>query len=155
MPRVSDIALFRQTEQPTLVVRTHAAMKDLPRAIGESYAKIAAYLCELGEVMADIPFVGYHSLDMQNLDVEIGFPLARPVPGKDDIQAGSLPDGLAVSCIYRGPYWGMKPVYGEMNRFIEASGYEATGAAYEHYFNGPKRAPWNLLTKVVMPVRQK
>lgn len=154
MPRVSDISLFQQAEQPTLVVRTRAAVRDLPRAIGESYARIGAYLEELGEVMADIPFVGYHNLDMQDLDLEIGFPVARPLPQKGDIQPAALPEGLFVSCIYRGAYWGIKPVYAEMNRFIAENGLEAVGTSYEHYFNGPKRAPWSLLTKIVLPVRR-
>ena len=68
--------------------------------IGESYAKIAAYMGEKGVHPSGEPFVAYHNMDMQDLDVEIGFPIASPIPGKADIKSCSIPAGCSyLRCI--------------------------------------------------------
>ncbi len=153
MPRVTDIALLKLPEQPTLCVRKTTRVEDLPMLIGQSYAKIATYLQEAGETMADVPFVAYHNMDMQNLEVEIGFPVAASLPGKADILPGSIPAGKAVFCLYRGPYGDMVPIYEEMARWIDAAGYCPAGPSYEFYYNGPGFPPEELLTKIVMLIR--
>ena len=71
MPRVSKIEILRKREQPTLSIRTRADARDLPMLIGERYCRIAEHLKELGEMLSDVPYVAYHNMDMQDLDVEI------------------------------------------------------------------------------------
>jgi hypothetical protein len=44
-----------------------------------------AYLKELDEYLAYVPYVAYHNMDMQNLDIEIGFPVAKELESKNDI----------------------------------------------------------------------
>ena len=82
MPRISNIEILQKMEQPTVLIRTIGKVQELPVLIGQSYGKMAASLQELGELLADEPSVAYHNMDMQNLDVEFGFPVARPLPGK-------------------------------------------------------------------------
>lgn len=153
MPRMTDIALLKFPGQSTLCVRKTARVEDLPMLIGQSYGRIAAYLRELGEWMADVPFVAYHNMDMQKLDVEIGFPVSGPLPGREDIVPGVIPAGRIIFCMYRGPYSKMAPVYGEMLRWIGDNGYSAAGTAYEHYYNGPECPEDELLTKIVMRIK--
>ncbi|MDR1629709.1 MAG: GyrI-like domain-containing protein [Oscillospiraceae bacterium] len=153
MPRVSDITLLQKRKQPTLFVRTTTQVEQLPALIGKSYAAMAAYLSELSETLSDIPYVAYHNMDMQNLDVEIGFPVARVLPAKGNIQAGLLPAEKVVFCMYRGAYGEMTPVYAEMARWTEDNALEPTGIVYEYYYNGPDFPESELLTKIVMPVK--
>lgn len=153
MPRVSDIALLDRNDQPTLCIRTRVKAQDLPRLIGVSYGRLAAYLSELGELLADIPYVAYHNMDMEDLDVEIGFPIARAVEGKDDMQPGCIPAGKQVFCMYRGSYAQMAPVYEEMAAWIAENGLVNTGVSYESYYNGPGFPENEFLTKIIMPVK--
>ncbi|MGI6005482.1 MAG: GyrI-like domain-containing protein [Christensenellales bacterium] len=155
MPRISAIEVFKQMPQPTLSIRTRTKVQDLPQLIGESYSKMARYLHELGELLTDVPFVCYHNMDMQDLDVEIGFPVAGPLPEKENMKPGGIAQGHMVFCMYRGPYGEMAPVYDEMAKWIDENGYQAVGTAYEHYYNGPEFSESELLTKIVMPVTQK
>lgn len=154
MPKMSRVELLKQSEQPTLVIRTRAKVGGLQKLIGESYCKLSVYLEELGETLSDVPFVAYHNMDMQDLDVEIGFPVADPLPGKGEIQSGSIPAGLRIFCMYRGAYTQMEPVYQEMQKWMSDHGYEPEGAAYEHYYNDPEFPESDLLTKIVMPVKK-
>lgn len=152
MPRVSDIALLRKNDQPTIFIRTRTKVENLPALIGTGYGRMAAYLKELGEELADIPYVAYYNMDMQDLDVEIGFPVADVCPGKDDIQSGFIPGGKQVFCMYRGPYGDMAPVYQEMAEWITQNGFSPVGTSYEFYYNGPGFPEDEMLTKIVMPV---
>jgi effector-binding domain-containing protein len=152
MPRISDINILKKTEQPTLCLRTITKVEDLPALIGESYGKMAAYLKEIGEFLADVPYVAYHNMDMQRLDVEIGFPVSRALPGKEEVKAGLIPAGKVVFCMYRGAYNEIEPVYTEMLQWIEENHHKATGTAYEHYYNGPGFPESEMLTMLVMPI---
>ena len=153
MPRVSNIEVLYKNEQPTLSIRTRTKVESLPMLIGESYGKMAAYLKELGEFLSDIPYVAYHNMDMQDLDVEIGFSVPKALPGKDSIKAGSIPAGKIVFCMYRGSYSEIEPAYNEMAKWIEDNGYTPVGTSYEHYYNGPEFPESEMLTRIVMPIK--
>lgn len=154
MPRITDIAILSRPETPTLSIRTKTSVNQLPMLIGQSYGKLGAYLAQQGEFLADIPFVCYHNMDMQNLDVEMGLPLPKALPGNGDIQLVTIPARKSVSCTYIGPYGEeMVPVYDEMGKWIADNGYEAVGTAYEYYYNGPEYPESQLLTRIEMPLK--
>lgn len=152
MPRISNIEILQKNEQFTLSIRTKTQVETLPMLIGECYGKMSAYLEELGEYLEDVPFVAYHNLDMQNLDVEMGFPVSKALPGKDEIKSGVIPAGKIVFCMFRGAYSEVEPTYNEMYKWIEDNGFKATGTAYEHYYNGPGFPESEMLTMIVMPI---
>lgn len=146
--------LSEQAGQPTLAVRTRTAVGNLPQELGKAYSSIIAYLNELGEQPAAAAYAAYYNMDMEDLDVEMGFTVAQAIPGKDDIQAGEIPAGRQVSYLYKGAYQDMAPVYEAINRWIAEKGYEPTGICYEFYYNSPLEVPENeLLTKIVFPVK--
>ena len=148
------IKLNEQKAQPVLSIRTKTSLENLPKLIGESYHKIMDYLNELGKQPADIPFTAYHNLDMQNMDVEMGFPVAKPLPGKGDIKASEIPPRKIVSYMYKGLYSGMEPVYNEIFKWINEKGYQPTGVYYEYYYNAPDEVPESeLLTRIVIPLQ--
>lgn len=139
--------------QPVMSVRTRAAVGDLPRLIGAVYGQIMAYLLEQGEPPCGEPFVAYYNLDMQDLDLEIGFPVSRSLPGKDDIRASAMPAGEYAACLYTGPYEKMEPAYNALQEHIHGRGRQASGAAYEFYLNSPDQVPMERLqTRILMPL---
>lgn len=157
MPRVSNIELLKQVKQPTITIRTFTKVEDLPMLIGQSYGRIAAYLKELGELMTDVPFVAYHNMDMNNLDVEIGFKVSAKLPDRGEIKAAVLPESTVVFCMYRGPYNEIEAPYNEMAKWITANGYIPSGSSYEYYYNGPESPECpkeELLTKIIMPIEK-
>lgn len=152
MPKISNIEILQTREQPVIMIRTRAKVEDLPMLIGESYGKMAAYLKATGEFLSEVPYVAYHNMDMRNLDVEIGFPVARALPGQEDIHPRIIPGGKAVYCLYQGAYSDMEPLYGEIFEWIAKNNYTPSGAFYEFYYNGPEFPENLLLTKVLVPV---
>jgi len=148
------IEINNQKAQPILFIRTKTSVENLPKTIGESYAKIMQYLTGLNEKPADAPYTAYYTLDMHDLDTEMGFPVVNSLPGKDEIESGKIPKGRYVSCLYKGPYSKMEQPYNEIFRWIKENGYEEKGVYYEYYFNSPKDVPESeLLTRIAIPVK--
>lgn len=143
-----------QPTQQTLSIRTRAAVQNLPQMFGEGYGKIAQYLGQLGEHPIGPPFAAYYNMDMNDLDVELGFPVARQLPGKDEIKAGQIPGGRAATCLYIGPYSNIEPAYTALMKWMADNGYEAAGVAYELYLNDPtKTPPAELQTQIFFPLK--
>ena len=149
-----NIETREQRHQGVLSIRMNTSAADLPVVIGESYEKIAKYLEELDVEPSGPPFVAYYNLDMENLDVEMGFPVDDVVPGDHDMCPGEIEEGKVVSCMYEGPYEGMVKVYDAMNEYISENGFKAKGIAYETYYNSPDdvTSTDELLTRIDLPV---
>lgn len=140
--------------QPTLAVRTRTSVAKLPGAMGQAYGSIMQYLGEVRGFPAGAPFAAYYNVDKDDLDVEIGFPVATPLPGRGNVQPGEIPGGKTASCVHVGPYDQIEPTYAALSTFVAEQGYEATGVAYEFYLNDPGEvAPEELQTQVVFPLR--
>jgi len=149
-----NIELKEKNAQPVLAIRKTTSMGQLPQEIGEAYDAIMQYLGELGEQPAEAPYTAYYNLDMEHLDVEMGFPVSRQLAGKGEIKAAELPAGKYTECMYKGPYSEMVPVYEAMNKWIAENGFEPTGVSYEIYYNAPGEVTENdLLTKIMFPLK--
>lgn len=149
-----NIEFSEKPLQPVLSIRTRTSVDKLPVEIGRAYEAIIEYLKKIGEEPSDAPFTAYYNLDMEDLDVEMGFPVAKPLPGKGDIISSEIPAGKQVSGMFKGPYSQMVSLYDAMNKWISDNGYKAVGTAYEYYYNSPKDGipESELLTKVVLPL---
>ena len=146
--------LLERPAQPVLSIRTHAAVQNLPQVLGQSYGAIAQYLGQIGQQPAGAPFVAYYNMDMQNLDIEIGFPVAGQVSGQGEIQAGEIPGGKLLTCLHIGPYDKSTAAYEAMQQWLDANACEATGVAYEFYLNDPTVTPPDALqTQILFPLK--
>jgi len=147
------IEMVETQEQPTMILKTVTTISELPKILGKAFMDIVTHIIELGEQPVGPAFVGYFNMDMEHLQLEIGFPVSKPLPGKGEVQPGSIPAGKQVTCMYKGPYMGMPPAYDEIQKWIKDNGYKPRGPVYEHYYNSPEEVPESeLLTKIVFLV---
>ena len=147
------IEMVETVEQPTLMMKAVTPVGDLPKILGKAFGDIIGYIMELGEQPIGPAFVGYFNMDMERLEIEIGFPVSKELPGKGEILAGHIPAGKQVSCMYKGPYMEMPPAYEAITQWMKEKGYTPTGVAYEFYYNSPEEVPESeLLTKIVFLV---
>ena len=149
-----ECEIKEQSDQPVLSIRTRTPVQDIPQVLGKAYGAIAQYLGELGEQSAGPPFAAYYNMDMQNLDIEIGFPVSVKLPGKGDIEASKIPSGKVATCLYTGPYSEIEPAYNAISQWIEDNGYKPTGVVYEMYLNDPAQTPpQELKTQILFPLK--
>lgn len=141
-------------EQPVLSIRARTSVSKLPEELGRAYGAILQYLGEIGETTEGPAFAGYFNMDMEDLDVEMGFLVPKPIKGKGEIQAGSIPAGKQVSCLFKGPYAEMEPVYNAMSVWIAENSLVPTGVSYELYYNSPMDVSESeLLTQIIFPLK--
>jgi effector-binding domain-containing protein len=142
-----------QEAQPTLTIRRTTSVDALPQAMGEAYGAIMGYLAQLGATPAGPPFTAYHNMDMEALDVEIGFAVSRVLAGEGQIGPGETPGGKVATCLHVGPYHEVGKAYEALTAWMAENGYAPTGMAYEFYLNDPGEVPEDELeTQVVFPV---
>ena len=148
------IQINEKESVPVLSVRTKAAVADLPKVMGEAFKAVMDYLGECGEAPAGAPFAAYYNMDMNDLDVEMGFPVAKKITGKGIITSSEIPAGKQVTCFYKGSYESMTEPYGEISQWMTQNGCEATGTSYEFYLNSPMEVPPDQLETIIMfPVK--
>lgn len=141
--------------QPALCVHTRTSVQHMSEALGRAYGEIARYLGELGQNPVGPPFVAYYNMDMADLEIDIGFPVASEIPARGEIQSRELPAGSYATILYKGPYEGIGDGYETLTRWMEEEGHEATGVSYEYYLNDPETTPpQELLTEIRFPLKQ-
>jgi len=149
-----ECELLDRPAQAALVSRAVTPVSELPAVLGRAYGAIAQYMAESGVDPAGPPFVAYYNVDMQALDIEAGFPVARRVPGRGEIEASEIPGGRSAACMHVGPYDEVGPAYQALSRWIAEHAFTPTGVAYEYFLDDPAEVrPAELRTQVVMPLR--
>ena len=150
------IELTQQAEQFTLHVRLKTSVGGLNEAFDKNFALIESYLSEIGEQPAAAPYAAYYNHDMQNLDVEMGFPVAKALPGRDEIKAGIIPAFEQAVCgIHKGSYNSLDETYGQIYQYIADNNFEISGAHYDFYISNPDNTSENeLITRIAIPVKQ-
>ena len=150
------IELIQQAEQFTLHVRLKTSVGGLNEAFDKNFALIESYLSEIGEQPAAAPYAAYYNHDMQDLDVEMGFPVAKALPGRDEIKAGIIPAFEQAVCgIHKGSYNSLDETYGQIYQYIADNNFEISGAHYDFYISNPDNTSENeLITRIAIPVKQ-
>lgn len=147
---MSYIFQIVETEkQPVLSVKTTTSVGNMSNLVGTVYGSIVNYILESGHEPLGPAFIGYFNMDMENLIVEIGFPVACEFEGKGDIELRYIPSGKKATGFHKGAYNEIGPLYENLTKWISQKGYEPTGVVYEYYYNSPQEIPESeLLTKV-------
>ena len=136
-----EIKVIETDAIPALSVRTRCPYDELIDIAASTFETIMKYLESLGETPAGDAFIAYFNLDMEDLDLEIGYPVSRALEGRGDIQASQIPGGKKLSCLYTGPYAEMEAAYHAMSGYIGEQGLHPTGIMYKYYLNDPREVP--------------
>lgn len=148
-----DCKLTAVEPQPALTIRSQARLEDLPAMFENFYGALIEYLEEMAEDIAGPPFVIYHSIETEIMDVEAGLPIAKTLPEKGTIKYTEISIERAVSTIHTGPYSEIESAYLALVEWIDENGFEPTGITYEFYLNDPGTTPpEELQTEIFMPV---
>ncbi len=143
-----------QIAQPVLMMRTRTPAQGLPAVLGQCYGKIWTHMVAVGGQPGGAPYVAYFNMDMNDLDLEIGFPVNGELPGQGEVQAGALPAGKVATILFTGPYPSMADAYNALNEYMQANALQPTGTVYEFYLNDPAQTPpERLQTQIVFPLK--
>jgi effector-binding domain-containing protein len=140
--------------RPTVCYRTTTALSDMPQVLGEAFDLLMQHLGKFGQQPAGAPYVAYFNMDMQALEIEVGFPVTHTIPGAGVVTPGEIPAGRYATLEHTGPYQTLELAYSALTEFIASQGKESTGVAYEFYKNDPSITPQEQLeTQILLPLK--
>jgi len=138
-----------------VTLRSRVTFDQLPEIFESSFARLIAYLEDLGEDISGPPFAIYHDLPTEEFDVEMGLPITRMVPAHENIVSRQVGIENAASTVHTGPYEEIESAYMALAEWINDNGHEPTGQSYEFYLNDPgTTSPEDLQTVLFMPLKQ-
>ncbi len=136
-------------QQNTLQVRQTTPVSKLSELMGSVYPEIAAYVAKKGITLAGPPYAMYYNMDMEALDVEVGFPIASADSGEGRLKPGTLPAGRIASGLHTGSYESIGDSYNALTAYVQEQKLEPTGLCYEFYLNDPGEVkPEELQTQI-------
>ncbi|MGG5317885.1 GyrI-like domain-containing protein [Enterococcus sp. AZ072] len=155
MTRISKIMVKQLPEMQLLSLRrTIHFFEEYSDFVGEAVTEISKLIAEADSFPSSGPIVCFHTIDLEELDVEIGFQVAERIAGTDRITSASLSARTIVAAIDLGPYEQSDPVVEELMSWIPAHGYQPAGGIYYYYLNDNDRPESELLTEMYIPITQ-
>jgi AraC-like DNA-binding protein/effector-binding domain-containing protein len=153
MPTLS-ITQLELVAQPMLLIRRRIARTQLQAMLAECFGALYAHGQKAGLPIAGWPVARYVTMGPGLWTVEAAMPLATPVAGEGEMEAGLLPGGPVVMGLHAGPYEELPETNAAIERWIEAQGFKVGGAPWESYVTDPAGHPdpadWR--TEVYWPI---
>ena len=141
--------IITKNEAETLSVRLRTPVKDISANLGSVYGEIAGLFGTDGINCTGSPFVIYYNMDMDDLDIEAGFPVSGALKDYGRVKKSMLPGGKQLSLQYKGPYDNIGEAYDKMNAYCKENNLKPQEKVYEEYLNDPgDTEPKDLLTNI-------
>ncbi|MEA4823594.1 MAG: GyrI-like domain-containing protein [Clostridiaceae bacterium] len=155
MSRISELRLKQTPACYTVSVRkTINFMEGYAAFFGEALSRIDAHLGACGALTSSPAMACFHNMDLEHLDVEVGYHLAQKVPCEGGVTCQSCPSRKIVTAIDMGLYEQQDATLMDLFGFIEANHLEMQGSICYYYVNEPDRPESEYLTQMVIPVKQ-
>jgi effector-binding domain-containing protein len=148
---MSNPKIEERNEQPYVGIRTQTPVQNLSQVIPQLLDELFPWLEQHGLEPAGAPFIRYHVINMADqMDVELGIPVATAVPGDGRVSPGVLPAGRYATLIYTDVTKGIEGNKAliewaaqeglEWDRW-EAENGDAFAARYESFLTNPDDEP--------------
>lgn len=145
--------------RPTVSIRQRVPMNEMTDFFDTSFATLASVLAATKAAPTGAPFALYRGMPTDEVDVEVGFPLDRPV--EDDVvaanagtQASTLPGGEVATAVHRGSFDGLGGSWEALAEWISAQGRTMGPMMWEVYLTepSPDMDPAELRTQLCWPL---
>lgn len=130
-----------RTEQPYAGIRATTAPDGIPAVVDRGFPELFGYLAERGIAPLAAPFIRYHSSG-EELDLELGVPVAAPVEAAGRIAPGTLPAGRWATLLHVGPFSGLGASWDVLDDWVDAQGAGIDASTrVEQYLVDPSAEP--------------
>lgn len=134
--------IVQTADQPAAVIRLKIPREDIQKVMGAGIQELVATVKSQGVGPTGPVFSHHLRMDPGTFDFEIGVPVKAPVQETERVKNGKLAGRPKVArTVYRGPYEGLGPAWGEFNQILKAQGLEIAGDLWEVYVAGPETGP--------------
>jgi effector-binding domain-containing protein len=150
--QMTEPTIQERQEQSYVAISRRVSMDELGSTIPPLLGDVFGWIAKQGLTQAGPPFFRYVVLNMPgDMVVAAGVPIAEPVAGEDEIEAGTVPAGRYVTAVHTGHPDELEAATGQLLAWADAHDVtwpmhrEADGehwdARYEFYLDSPDEQP--------------
>lgn len=121
----------------TAAVRDVVAMADMRDFFDGSFTTLGDVLANQHLTPVSPPYGLYRGMPAETVDVEVGFPVDRPVEPERGVQAGSLPAGRVARVVHHGSFEELAAAWGRLGAWIAQQGLVPGAELWEVYLTEP------------------
>lgn len=150
-----DTPQITQTaDQQTAVIHVTVPREDIRKVMGPGIQELMSTVAAQGIGPAGPWFTHHLRKPSDTFDFEISVPVTAPVTPTGRVKPGQWPAMTVARAVYRGPYEGLGPAWGEFEAWIRANGHKAAAELWEVYVAGPESGsdPANWRTELNRPL---
>jgi effector-binding domain-containing protein len=137
-------------------IRVKCKSEDISATLSVIFPEIMSHLNSEGVRITGVPFTRYHAIDGEQIDLEAGMPVAKPIEEKGRIKNSELPGGRTVLAWHVGPYEKLKEAHEALKGYVAANKLAARGGPWELYWTDPGVVPdpakWR--TQLFLPIEK-
>lgn len=146
-----DITTSDLPEQATAVVSGHVEHTGIGDFLDKALTSVLDTLSAQSVPIVGPPFARYGATDSGGWQIEAGFPVNSPIPGKNGVVPSHLPGGLVAQLVHVGAYDTVAQGWAALSAWVGEQGYVATETPWECYLDAPDVPEPRTL--IVMPCR--
>jgi effector-binding domain-containing protein len=138
----------------TAVVRGVVPVTGLPEFFDTSFRELVATTTEQGVALLGPAFALYRGPFEETVDLEVGFPVDRPVRAEGNVVAGRLPGGLLARGTHSGAFDGLGDSWARLAAWLSEQGRTPAQERWESYVTqpSPNMDPRDLRTELFWPI---
>jgi len=146
--------LIEVEEVPTAVIAGVVDAAELPAFFDRSFATLPAVLAGQGVRPVGAAFARHERPVSDTADLEVGFPVDRPVSAQDGVRASTLPAGRVARYVHEGGFEGLPDAWQRLAEWIDARGLTPESGMWEVYLTepSPDMDPADLRTELNWPL---
>ncbi len=148
--------IVESAPQPAAVLHLSVPRARIREVMEPGLQEVLAAVRAQGQAPAGPWFTHHLRMDPEVFEFEIGVPVASAIAEAGRVRPGALPATTVARTVYRGDYEGLPGAWGELMRWIHASGYAEGQDLWEVYTAGPETSadPADWRTELDRPVRK-
>lgn len=151
-----------ETEESTAaVIHLKVGRTELPSVVPAAIDELVKAISAQGQSPQGPLFMHHLAMSSDAFDVEVGFPVARPIAPAGRVHPGKLPAATVARTIYQGPYEGLYGAWEAFGQRLQSDGLLGGSnlcraeSLWERYLVGPETtgdmSKWR--TELNLPLR--
>lgn len=130
--------IVETTAQPAAVIRLTVPREEMKSVMGPAIGEVMSAVAAQGGKAAGPVFSHHFKMDPKVFDFEVGVPVESPVKAAGRVNPSELPAATVARTVYRGPYEGLGPAWGEFDKWVAENKHEPRPDLWESYAAGPE-----------------
>lgn len=151
----NEFSIVNLEPKQAITIRDHCPASELSKKYDELFNKINESMKEQSLEYSSAPFGIYHDYSPEDVDVEVGIPVAgnpNPIGRVNVIQTYG---GKAVKLKFYGPYSKLHEAWNSLMEHVRVNNYQMSDSPFEVYVTDPRSEPdpSKLLTELYCPIK--